>query len=118
MSQHIPNVNRADVERVATRDFPADKVSQIFTLLSRYGIESYHQEIDRVHLDILKLADGDLDRVSQEVENACCDFRDTILAAEYPNYGKKMFQIDKFPPEERRSISNKDKEQYELWLRR
>ena len=118
MSQHIPNVSRADVERVAARDFPANQVSEVLKALSAYGAESYHRETDRVHLDILKLADGDLDQIDRETENACCDYRDKMLAAEYPNYGKKMFRIDKLSADERKRIMDADRDQYEEWLNR
>ena len=118
MGQHIPDISRADVVRIAARDFPAEQVNQVLTALSSYGTESYHREVDRVHLDILKLAAGDFDRIAQETDNACCDYRDTMLAAEYPNYRKKMFRIDKLPPEERKRIVKADKNQFESWLHR
>jgi hypothetical protein len=118
MDQHIPSVDRADVERVVARDFPPELRSQILQALSAYGTESYQRESHRVHLDILKLAGGDLARVIQETENAGCDYRDTILSAEYPNYGRKMFHIDDLPPLERDRIIEADKQQYEVWLHR
>lgn len=111
-------MSRADVERVAARDFPPEQVSEVLAAISTYGTESYHREVHRVHLDILKLADGKFERILRETENACCDYRDTMLAAEYPNYGKKIFRIDKLPPNERERIVDADKEQYESWLRR
>jgi len=118
MGQHIPDVSRADVERVVARDFPPEQVPQVLAAISTYGTESYHREVDRVHLDILKLAAGEFEQIARETENACCDYRDTMLAAEYPNYGKKMFRIDKLPHEERKRIIDADKEQYESWLNR
>jgi hypothetical protein len=69
-------------------------------------------------LDVLKLAGGDLARVVRKTENAGCDYRDTILSAEYPNYGWKMFDIDDLPPLERDRIIEADKQQYEAWLHR
>jgi len=51
-----------------------------------------------------------------ETENACSDYRDTMLSAEYPHYGRKMFHIDKLPPDERQQIIDADKDQYEAWL--
>ena len=118
MNQHIPSVNRADVERIVARDFPTDLHPRVLQALSAYGAESYQREAHRVHLDILKLADGDMARVVQETENACCDYRDTMLSAEYPNYGRKMFHIDKLLSDERKRIIDADKEQYEAWLHR
>ena len=116
MDQHIPSVDRADVERIVARDFLPELRPLVLQALSAYGTESYQREPHRVHLDILKLAGGDLARVVHETENAGCDYRDTILAAEYPNYGRKMFHIDDLPPAERDRIIEADKQQYEAWL--
>ena len=116
MSQHIPKVNRQDVERVIEREFVSEKRSEVCQLLGFYGRESFHREVDRVHIDVLKLADGDIEKLKREIEGACCDYRDTMLAAEYPNYAKKMFRIDKLPNDERKKIIDADREQYETWL--
>ena len=119
MDQHIPTVDRADVERIVARDFPFDLRPQVLQALSAYGSEPYPGKPHRVHLDILKLADGDLARVVQETEKACGDYRDTIFAAEYPNcrpYRLKMFNDDMMPPDECQRIIDADKEQYEAWL--
>lgn len=118
MNQHIPTVDRTDVERIVTRDFSPELRAQVLQALSAYGTEPYQREPHRVHLDILKLAGGDLARVVQETENAGCDYRDTILSAEYPNYGRKMFHIDELPQLERDRITEADRQQYEVWLHR
>lgn len=116
MNQHIPNVSRDDVERIAAREFSHDQAPQILEALASYGTESYQPEVDRVHLDILKLSNGNFDRLIREIDNARCGYRDTMMTAEYPNYGKKMLHIDKLPPEERKKIIEDDKIQYETWL--
>lgn len=118
MNQHIPTVDRADVERIVTRDFPPELRAQVLLALSAYGTESYQREPHRIHLNILKLAGGDLARVVQETESAGCDYRDTILSAEYPNYRRKMFHIDGLPQLERDRIIEADKQQYKAWLHR
>jgi len=73
MDQHIPSVDRADVERIVARDFPPELRPQVLQALSAYGTESYQREPHRVHLDVLKLAGGDLACVAQETEN-CGEF--------------------------------------------
>ena len=116
MNQHTPDVNRSDVERVIRRDYPNEDFDEISRMLEAYGRKEYHREVDRVHLDILKLADGKKEKIEWQVEEACCDFRDVVLCAEYPNYGKKMFRIDKLPEEEKEKLIIVDRDQYEAWL--
>jgi len=116
--QYIPTVSSEDVERIIIRDFSIDSHDEVRQILFRYGTESYQREVDRVRLAILKLASGDIGQLRHKLENACCDYRDTILAAEYPSYCKKMFKIDSLPPEERKKITDSDRDQYEKWLQR
>ncbi len=116
--QHIPQVDRSDVERVIRRDFGAQALAEVSSVLDLYGKEGFHREIHRVHLDVLKLAGGNLAQLKKEVESACCDYRDTMVAAEYPNWGNNMLRIDTLSEEERKRISEADRDQYEAWLRR
>jgi len=116
--QHIPSVNSEDVERIIKRDFPPDCQDEIRHILSAYGRDTFHQEINRVRLAVLKLASGKIDQLRREVENACCDYRDTLLVAEYPAYGRMMLKIDSLSPKERKKITDSDRDQYEEWLHR
>ena len=99
--QHTPTVSRADVERIVTRDYPEPDRAEALQILANYGGQTHHRENDRGHLDTLKLAAGDIESLRREVENACCDYRDTMLAAEYPGYAKHMFRINTLSAEER-----------------
>ena len=45
-------------------------------------------------------------------------YREHIGEAEYPNYVKKMFRIDKLSEAEKFAIFQKDKDQYLTWLHR
>jgi hypothetical protein len=114
--QHIPSVSSLDVDRVVDRDFPRNLREEAKKILSRYGAEPFHREVDRVRLAALKLASGDLASLRHEVENACCDYRDTLLAAEYPAYAKKLSRMDSLSAEERKKITDADRDQYENWL--
>jgi hypothetical protein len=42
--------------------WPDQDPQDILTVLDRYGAESYHQEIARVHLAVLMLSAGQLDK--------------------------------------------------------
>ena len=116
LSQPTPSVTRADVERVVRRDFPVDCLSEVLAWLDGYGTDAGHREPDRVHLAILKLAVGNLERVRSEIENAKRDYRDVLGAAEYPGYMKRLFRIQDLPSAECQRIIEADWRQYQDWL--
>lgn len=110
--QPTPNVSRADVERVARREFSPELFAQVIAILDEYT----DRERDRVQLATLKLAAGNLQELRRYVEWAKCDWRDVLGPAEYPRYEKKMFSIEKLSPEERQKIIDADWKQYSDWL--
>jgi hypothetical protein len=115
MDQPVPKVSREDVERVVRRDFPTGSFSEVLAILDGYGLEDYHQEKARVQLAVLKLADGSLEKLRREIEEAKCDFRDVLSAAEYPAY---PWDAHKLPPQEQKRIIDSDWKQYAGWLNR
>ncbi|MDJ0778939.1 MAG: hypothetical protein QNJ85_13815 [Gammaproteobacteria bacterium] len=114
-SQPTPDVSDADIERVIRRDFTPDQWSRASLLLDRYGSEAWHREIERVRLAALKLANGNLERLAREMENAVRDYRDTLGLAEYPGYlrrgGSGMGAA------EEQQIIDADWQQYQQWLK-
>ncbi len=50
---------------------------------------------DRIHLDILEICDGKVERVRELVELAKVDWRDLIMVAEYDAVGGKIVQNDR-----------------------
>ena len=76
----LPATVRARIER----DFPTEYHGKVEALLTTYGTETFHKEQERVLLDILALAKGDLQQVEELVERARTDYRDIIFWAEYP----------------------------------
>jgi hypothetical protein len=115
-SQPTPTVSAADVERIVRRDFPAESVNEVFSVLGEYGKESWLREVDRVRRAALKLAKGNIERLRREIESANCDYRDVLAAAEYPEYSKRM--CGSLSDEEGQRIIDADWKQYEAWLRR
>jgi hypothetical protein len=112
VNQQVPKVTRKHVERIVRRDFPAEKFSEIMAALDEYGKESYEREIDRVQLDILKLASGKMDELQQAIKSAKSDYRDVISMAEYPSSRWDTFKL---PAEEKKQIYSKDWQQYLDW---
>ena len=116
--QPIPQVSPDDVERVVRRDFPADEHATVVAILDEYGTEKWHRKRARVQLAALKIANGSMRRLQACIESAKRDYRDALVAAEYPAYGKLGFRARKLPAEERKRIIERDWQQYEEWLKR
>jgi hypothetical protein len=113
MRQYVPEgVTDADIERIIARDYPADKHAEIRDLIR--GVEV--REKPRVMLACLKNGRGDFEKLKGDLVNASGWYREIILEAEYPNYTKKMFRIDRLSHEEQERIVEADKAQYLKWL--
>ncbi len=115
MNQPVPNVSDADVERIVRRDFPAGAVAEVLATLAAYGPKTWHREVARVRLAILKLAGGDLARLHRALATADTDFRDVLASAEYPAY------LTNVPPsgpvtEQHREAIESDWAQYRRWF--
>lgn len=87
-------------------------------MLDGYGTDDGDREADRVHLAVLKLAAGSIERLRSEVENAKSDYRDVLGGAEYPGYMKRLLRIQKLSSDERQRIIEADWKQYQDWLSR
>lgn len=74
--------SREPVQRLARRLFPGVQEAIVLEMLDRYGIEWYERERDRVQVAVLKLSNGDLERLKTMVSHAKMDYRDTLAAAE------------------------------------
>ena len=118
MTQPHPDVTAADVDRIVRRDYPADRVDDVHQMLSEYGSEDWHPEIDRVRMAILKMAGGNIEELRMHVGVAKADFRDVLSVAEYPSYTKHWLHIDKLPPDEQQELIDSDWQQYQAWLNR
>ena len=114
MAQYQPDVTDGDVERVLNRDYPPEVHDDIRETIR--GLEV--REKTRVVLACLKVANGDIKKLKGELGDASGYYREIISNAEYPNYTRVMFRIDRLPPEEKDRIFEKDKAQYLEWLHR
>jgi len=117
MTQPAPSVSEEDVARVIRRDFSDTDVPAAEAIVMEYGRESFEREADRVRLAALKLAAGSIEALRRHINNAKCDFRDVLSAAEYPKATKVWNRIDRLSPEKRQEIYDDDWRQYENWLR-
>jgi hypothetical protein len=99
--------------------WPDADPQEILDLLNAYGTESYETGRTRVQLAILKLSEGDRERLPDLVKMAKVDFRDVLPYAEYPQEMRTdPIKMRDMPEEEAQSIRQRDRKQYESWLKK
>lgn len=94
--------------------FPQEDRTMVMSLLDQYGGEPHEQERERVQLAILKLSDGDMEKLRERIKVAKEDFRDVLAYAEYPLQMKSVTR--KVGAREAKEIREKDRKQYLDWL--
>jgi hypothetical protein len=114
--QPVPDVSLDDVERIVRRDFPAERVAALLALLR--DSEANSGISPRVQLAALKLAAGSEHKLDLHLEAAKSDYRNLLVAAEYPEYGRIGLRIQKMRANEKREIIERDWRHYEEWLRK
>lgn len=83
------NHTREEVTAAARIAFPGTPVATILEVLDLYGIESDEGGRARVQLAILKLSEGDENKLLHFVEAARQDYRDVLYWAETPDSGER-----------------------------
>ena len=97
--------------------WPDEDPEKILMILRQYGQEDYEKESPRIQLAIIKLSDGDLEKLVEYVNLAKRDYRDVLAYAEYPEEIRTGFVgMQKLTEEEARAIRERDREQYLNWL--
>jgi hypothetical protein len=79
---------RDEVVGVVQKTFPETSYSRVLELLDAYGVESYERERERVQLAIVKLSEGNEEKVREFVAVAKRDYRDVLFWAENPEEAK------------------------------
>ena len=102
--------------QVVSRLFPDTATREQATrILTSYGRESFHLEVERVRLGILKLSGADLSEIESWTKLACDDFRDLLIEAEYRlSFGKDRLRVTN--PQKYNAFQKKEHEQYDAWI--
>jgi hypothetical protein len=79
---------REEVVEIVQKTFPVTSRSRVLELLDSYGVESYERERERVQLAILKLSEGNEEKLMEFVAMAKRDYRDVLFWAENPEEAK------------------------------
>lgn len=117
----IPTVSYADVKRIVARDFPPQLRDRVWLLLKQFvdplSPQSSVRANARIHLAILKLCGGHIDRLPSLVEEACLDWRDVLCPAEYPEAFEAGFVgCERMAKDELERVKQRDWDQYHAWL--
>jgi len=115
MDQPVPKVTKADVSRIAKRDFGPTEEGGVVELLSEIPLHGFRHDPYRVQLAVLKLAEGNKDRLREAIMTASIDERDVIAFAEYPRYTKQI-STDVSDVNIRPEVIREDWRQYATWL--
>ena len=75
--------SRDEVVAAIQATVPESSRARVLELLDRYGVESYERERERVQLAILKLSEGNEEKLRDFVAVAKRDYRDVLFWAEY-----------------------------------
>jgi hypothetical protein len=114
--QPVPDVSFSDVERIVRREFASEQWAGVMALLSDFQKQRGNGGTPRVQLAAVKVARGSIDRLRAQLEWP--DYRDLLVAAEYPAYHKADLRIRELSAKDRQRIIDSDWSQYEEWLKR
>jgi hypothetical protein len=76
--------SRDEVVAVVQKTFLESARTRVLELLDNYGVESYERERERVQLAILKMSEGNEEKLREFVAVAKRDYRDMLFWAENP----------------------------------
>lgn len=107
-----------DVERIVQREFPTESHGEVIELLQKYEREAATRGSPRVQLAALKLSNANVRKLRIHLEAAQRDYRDVLVAAEYPEYGRIGLRIRNLRSDEIERIIDRDWKQYEEWLKK
>jgi hypothetical protein len=80
MSDYTPTVTKADIDRIIQRDYYRYEPVTVWEVLLLYGSGESH----RVYAAALKEGKGNLEKLREAIDLATLDYRDLLVAAEYP----------------------------------
>src|SRR5947209_15217877 len=113
----MPKLTRSLVLKKVEEGFPEPSFTQVVDILDTYGAEPHESERERVQLAVLKLSDGNINKLQELILTAKRDLRDVIAPAEYPGFSRIGFVgVDKLDKDGIRKLKESDLRQYLTWL--
>jgi hypothetical protein len=87
--------SRLEVEALANALFPDLGDGVVISLLDQYGAEAHERERDRVQLAILRMSNGDVDKLLTYIAAAKEDYRDVLMWDEMPKPTPEQVESDR-----------------------
>ena len=116
MEKPTPEVSEFDIDRIIERDYSQTEKKRVLNILKEYLPDTDNY---RVWAGVLKISNGDTDRLKKNIKRANFDYRDILVEAEYPEYFEKVgINVEQFEKSELRKIVNNDWKQYNNWFNR
>lgn len=110
------NISQAVLRKIK-KYWPDQDPEEILKILQRSSMDKYEKESHRVQLAIIKLSEGDLEKLEEYLDLAKKDYRDVLTFAEYPEEMRMGFiGMQDLSEEEAQALRQRDREQYLSWL--
>jgi len=108
---------RSQVIRKVKLYWPDRDLDEVMGILDQYGLKKYETGGDRVQMAVIKLSEGDFDRLPELIKTAKIDYRDVLAWAEYPReFGISASDMKLLSKGEAEEIRRRDRKQYLDWL--
>ena len=112
------------VRQKVRQSFTPEQQAEVTRLLERecannlpFSDIGTDEGLERIRLDVLKLADGSAAELRKQIAAAKRDWRDVISAAEYPEaFRLGLLEYTKLDEKTREQIKKRDRKQYLAWL--
>ena len=88
--QPTPSIDSKEISKIIRSDF-TDQIEYVKSKLNRIESDSPKGK-NRICAAILKLADGNLEKLDPIIDKANFDYRDIVSAAEYPRCSRFDFE--------------------------
>jgi hypothetical protein len=111
MKQPTARITKNDILAIIRRDFSRFPLNKIIRELEKYNYDERY----RVWAGILKLSNGKINKLKENVKIAITDYRDIIAYSEYPEYSDKVGFDDTVSRNKINEIIKRDKIQFEKW---
>ena len=114
----MPQPASARVLAKIRRLWPDADPTEVLDILAGYGADGQAWGRERVYLAILKLSEGQIQRLPSLVAMANTDYRDVVAYAECPEEMHLGAAVTReLSVAARRAVRQRDRRQYERWLR-